>query len=39
MFLKQEKPKMDDFERKKKFGFKGKYFKNFNILRKLKKNF
>ena len=25
MFLKQEKPEMDDFERKKDFGFKGKF--------------
>ena len=24
MFLKQEKPEMDDFEEKKNFGFKGK---------------
>ena len=27
MFLKHEKPEMDDFERKKKFGSKGKIFK------------
>ena len=34
MFLKQERPKMDDFERKEKnFGFKEKHF-NFHILRK-----
>ena len=33
MFIKQEKPKMDDFERKK-LVLKEKYFKNVNILRK-----
>ena len=27
MFLKHEKPEMDDFERKKNFGSKGKIFK------------
>ena len=27
MFLKQEKPEKDDFERKEYFGFKGKFFK------------
>ena len=32
IFLKQEKPKMDDFKRKKKFGSKGK-----NIKKKLLK--
>ena len=34
MFLKQEKPEMDDFEGKKKMVPKEKYLKNFNILRK-----
>ena len=31
MFLKQERPEMDDFERRKQFDVKGK---NFNIFRK-----
>ena len=34
MFLKQEKPEMDDFERKEYFAFKGKFKKKINIFRK-----
>ena len=29
MFLKQEKPEMDDFERKKNFGSKGKILRKY----------
>ena len=35
MVLKQEKPELEDFERKTKFGSKGKiHRKDFNIIRK-----
>ena len=32
MFLKQVKAKMDDFERKEHFGYKGKYFKYYKNI-------
>ena len=32
MFLKQEKPEMDDFERRKKFGSKGRISTFYQIL-------
>ena len=34
MFLKQEKPEMDDLEEEKNFDSKGKILKNVNSLRK-----
>ena len=33
MFLKKEKPEMEDFERKKYFGSKGKILKLFSIFK------
>ena len=35
MFLKHEKPEMDDFERKKKFGSKGKFLRKKVLKEKL----
>ena len=35
MFLKQEKPEIDDFERKLNFGSKGKTSKKFQYFKKI----
>ena len=35
MFLKQDRPEMDDFERKKNFGCYGKYLEKFQYFKKI----